>query len=60
MQEREVLQGAANGETQMETSVRLWRPVDQVKRERDEALRKLEARSIAHAVAQAFRAGQIF
>jgi DNA-binding CsgD family transcriptional regulator len=60
MQERDVIQGAANGETQLETSTRLWRPPEQVKAEREEAMRKLEARSIAHAVAQAFRRGQIF
>lgn len=60
MQERDVVQAAANGLTQLETATSLWRPEEQVKLERDEAMRKLEARSMAHAVAQAFRRGQIF
>jgi RNA polymerase sigma factor (sigma-70 family) len=48
--ELEVLRGAAAGETAVETAARLRKSIDTVKSQRRAALRRLGARSIAHAV----------
>lgn len=48
--ELEVLRGAAAGETAVETACRLQKSIDTVKSQRQAALRRLGARSVAHAV----------
>jgi RNA polymerase sigma factor (sigma-70 family) len=48
--ELEVLRGAAAGETAIETASRLQKSIDTVKSQRQAALRRLGARSVAHAV----------
>jgi RNA polymerase sigma factor (sigma-70 family) len=48
--ELEVLRGAAAGETASETASRLLKSIDTIKSQRQTALRRLGARSVAHAV----------
>jgi RNA polymerase sigma factor (sigma-70 family) len=52
--ELEVLEGAAQGETVEETAQRTGRAVETVKSQRKSAMRRLDARSITHAVFLAY------
>jgi DNA-binding CsgD family transcriptional regulator len=57
--EREVLAGAAEGETAAQTGARLYLSPETVKSYRKRIIAKLGARNGTHAVALALRAGKL-
>jgi two-component system NarL family response regulator len=57
--ERQILAGAAEGETAAETGARLYLSAETVKSYRKRIIAKLGARNGTHAVALALRAGKL-
>jgi two-component system NarL family response regulator len=57
--EREILAGAAEGETAAQTGARLYLSTETVKSYRKRIIAKLGARNGTHAVALALRAGKL-